>query len=227
MELLSTSKFPGESDAYREARNELLQAELELRGKIEEVAALRRKLPPGGLIKEDYTFQSMVKGDVVSVRLSELFAYGKDSLVIYSYMFAPGAEQPCPMCTSMLDGLNAQALHISQRTNIYAVAKSPIEKLASYVKKRGWSNLAFLSSNDNTYNADYLGENEEGSQMPMCNVFVKTDQGIRHFYGTEVLYTPVDGQPRHVDLIWPLWNVLDLTPEGRGNDWMPKLSYQD
>jgi len=227
MEPLSTSKFPGESDAYREARNELLQAELDLRHKIEEVAALRRKLPPGGLIKEDYTFQSMAKEGVVPVRLSELFAPGKDSLVIYSYMFAPGAEQPCPMCTSMLDGLNAQAQHISQRTNIYAVAKSPIEKLTSWINDRGWKHLKFLSSYDNTYNADYLGENEQGSQMPMCNVFVKGDEGIRHFYGSEILYTPVEGQPRHVDLIWPLWNVLDLTPEGRGNDWMPKLSYQD
>lgn len=225
MELLSEIKFPGESDAYREARNELLQAELDLRSKIEEVAALRRKLPPGGLIKEDYTFMSMSDGKAVPIRLSELFSPGKDSLVIYSYMYATDADNPCPMCTSMLDGLNAQALHISQRTNVFAVAKSPIEKLANWVNKRGWTHLQFLSSSNNSYNTDYLGENEKEQQMPMCNVFVKTPEGIRHFYGTEVLYAPVDGQPRHVDLIWPLWNVLDLTPEGRGNDWMPKLSY--
>ena len=91
--------FPGETDTYRVARDDLLQAEMELRAKIEEVAALRRELPPGGLV-EDYVFE----GVAGPVRLSELFTGGKTSLVLYSYMFGPNDEQPCPMCSSYLDG---------------------------------------------------------------------------------------------------------------------------
>lgn len=216
--------FPGESDAYREARNELLQAELDLRTQLEKVAALRRELPPGGPLKEDYVFEELNEQVVVKTKMSELFAPGKNSLVVYSFMFAPNADQPCPMCNSILDGLNGQTQHVTQRANLVVVAKAPIEKLSAWAASRGWQNLRLLSSYGNDYNRDYYGENE-GHQMPNCNVFVKTESGIRHFYASEVLYAGVEGQPRHVDLLWPLWNVLDLTPEGRGSDWMPKLAY--
>jgi len=215
-------KFPHESKAYRKARDELLRAETALRRQVEEVAALRRKLPAGGEVPGDYVFEG-AKG---KIRLSQLFKQG-DSLVAYSFMYGPKMAKACPMCTAMLDALNGNAQHIAQRTNLVVIAKSPLQRIQEYARSRGWSNLELLSSQGNSYNRDYFGENEKESQMPMLNVFVRRGGKIHHFYGTEMLYAPAKkGQnSRHVDTIWPLWNLLDFTPEGRGTDWYPKLQY--
>jgi predicted dithiol-disulfide oxidoreductase (DUF899 family) len=214
--------FPNESANYRSARRELLEAELALRRQVEKVAAMRRKLPDGGELLQDYIFES----ESGPVKLSQLFQRGQ-TLVAYSFMYAPNMKQACPMCTAFLDGLNGNAQHVAQRTNLVVIAKSPIERILQYARGRGWNHLRLLSSGGTTYNRDYHGENDKGAQMPMMNVFVKKDGKVRHFYGSELLYAPEDkGQnARHNDLMWPLWNVLDLTPEGRGTDWYPKLAY--
>jgi len=228
--LLHAVRFPGESSAYRTARNNLLQAEIDLRRQIERVAALRRKLPVGGAVPEDYVFEEGAGGLASSappriVKLSELF--GKDaSLIVYSFMYGP-MEEPCPSCTSILDGMNGAAPHVMQRINLAVVAKSPIERIRNFAKTRGWSNLRLLSSAKNTYNRDYHAESATGSQMPNLNVFVKRGNQVHHIFSTELLFGPSDpGQDnRHVDLIWPLWNLHDFTPEGRGTTWRPQLSY--
>jgi predicted dithiol-disulfide oxidoreductase (DUF899 family) len=215
-------EFPNENAAYRKARDKLLKAEQALRKHVEEVAALRRKLPAGGKVPEDYVFES----EQGSVRLSELFRKG-DTLVAYSFMYGPKMEKACPMCTSMLDGLNGNAHHIAQRTNLVVIAKSPPVRIQEHAKSRGWSNLRLLSSEKNTYNRDYFGEDDKGQQWPMLNVFVRKGGKVHHFWGSELFYAKSgDGMhPRHVDQLWPLWNALDLTPEGRGADWYPKLQY--
>lgn len=217
-------KFPNESKSYRVARNKLLNAEKALRSKVEAVAALRRKLPAGGEVPQDYAFES----EQGPVRLSELFERG-DTLVAYSFMYAPKMAQACPMCTSMLDGLNGNAHHIAQRTNLVVVAKSPLARIQEFARERGWSDLRLLSSAKNSYNRDYYGETEQESQMPMLNVFIRKKGEVRHFYGTELLFAKSEpGQnARHVDPLWSLWNLLDFTPEGRGKDWYPKLEYQE
>jgi len=213
--------FPNETKDYRGARDRLLEAELKLRKHIEEVAALRRKLPPGGEVPEDYAFE----GERGNVKLSELFING-NTLVAYSFMYGPKMEKACPMCTSMLDGLNGNAQHIAQRTNLVVIAKSPMRRILEHAKSRGWSNLKFLSSEKNSYNHDYHGETPDGAQMPILNAFVK-DKKVRHWYATELLFAKAEpGQnSRHVDAIWPLWNLLDFTPEGRSSDWYPRLDY--
>jgi predicted dithiol-disulfide oxidoreductase (DUF899 family) len=216
--------FPNEPKPYRAARNRLLRAEAALRRQVEKVAALRRKLPAGGKVPQDYVFE---EGDPPrAVRLSELFGE-RDTLVAYSFMYGPGMDKACPMCTSMLDGLDGNAPHIAQRTNLVVIAKSPIGRILEHARARGWHNLRLLSSAGNDYNRDYRGESPDGSQWPMLNVFVRRKGAIRHFYGTELLFARTErGQNnRHVDLIWPLWNLLDFTPEGRGRDWYPKLQY--
>ena len=214
--------FPNESASYRSSRKELLEAELALRRQVEKVASMRRRLPDGGELLQDYVFAA----ERGPVKLSQLFERG-NTLVAYSFMYGPNMKQACPMCTSFLDGLNGNAQHVAQRTNLVVIAKSPIERIKEYARGRGWDNLRFLSSGGTTYNRDYHGENDKGAQMPMMNVFVKKDGKVRHFYGSELLYAPEDkGQnARHNDLMWPLWNVLDITPEGRGTDWYPKLAY--
>jgi predicted dithiol-disulfide oxidoreductase (DUF899 family) len=216
-------RFPGESYDYRAARDRLLDAEIELRRSIERVAAARRGLPPGGEVPEDYGFE----GTDGVVRLSELFEPGKDTLAIYSFMYGPEVERPCPSCTSIVDALEGEAVHIGQRINLAVVGKSPLPRILAFAAERGWRRLRLLSSAGNTYNRDYFGETPEGDQMPMLNVFAREGGTIRHFWGSEILYAPTDpGQnERHVDYIWPLWGLLDVTPEGRGKDWQPSLGY--
>jgi predicted dithiol-disulfide oxidoreductase (DUF899 family) len=237
--------FPGESSEYRAARDRLLAQEVDLRRQMEAVAAARRELPLGGRVPRDYVFQGTgADGAPIDVRLSELFAPGKDSLVIYNFMFprdadddSPGpasgqsallplAEGPCPSCTALLDQLDGAAEHAGQHLNLAVVAKAPLSRVVTFVNERGWRRLRVLSSADNTYNRDYHGETADAIQRPMLNVFRRGRDGIRHFWGSELLYAASDrGQePRHVGTLEPLWNLFDLTPEGRP-DWYERFSY--
>ena len=234
--------FPGESDEYRAARDELLAREVELRRATEDVARARRRLPPGGVVPEDYVFRGR---DGVGVRMAELFVPGKDSLVVYSMMFPrdpaddrpgpaagrtallPLIEGPCPSCTALLDQLDGAVEHVSQRLTIAVVAKAPQPVMQAFGDERGWRHLRLLSSLGTTYNRDYHGETEQGHQRPMLNVFHREGDVIRHFWGSELLYAATEpGQDtRHVGTIEPLWNLYDLTPEGRGSDWEEQLTY--
>jgi predicted dithiol-disulfide oxidoreductase (DUF899 family) len=224
---LHDKRFPNETDEYRSERDRLLAAEIELRSQIEQVAAQRRRLPPGGRVPEDYSFDEMTAdGRVEPVRLSQLFAPGHTSLIVYGFMYGPEAESPCPMCTSLIDGFNASAVNLGQRVSMVVVAKSPIGRIIDFARRRGWDRIRLLSSSRTSFNRDYLAEDGEGNQLPMANVFSKGRDGIHHTWGSELLYVESEGDPCHVDLVWPLWNLLDLTPEGRGADWYPQLDYE-
>jgi predicted dithiol-disulfide oxidoreductase (DUF899 family) len=238
--------FPGESADYRVARDRLLEQEIELRRAMEAVAASRRELPPGGVVPEDYVFQGAAwDGVLTDVSLSELFAPGKDSLAIYSFMFprdpgdkTPGPaggqtallpleEGPCPTCVAFLDQLDGAVEHVAQHLNFAVVAKAPLERVLTFAEERGWGRLRLLSSAANTYNRDYHAETAEGDQRPILTIFHRDGDAIRHFWSSELFYAPWDpGQdPRHVGTLEPLWNLLDLTPEGRPADWNEQFSY--
>jgi predicted dithiol-disulfide oxidoreductase (DUF899 family) len=241
-----TIAFPAESADYRAARDRLLEQEMELRRATEAVAASRRALPPGGPVPEDYVFQGAgVDGVPSNVKLSELFEPRKNSLVIYNFMFprdpadtSPGPptgktallpleEGPCPSCTALLDQLDGAAEHARQHLNFAVVAKTSLQRLLTFAEERGWRRLRLVSSAANTYNRDYHGETAEGVQRPMLNVFRRDPDTIRHFWGSELLYAPTDSdqEPRHVGTLEPLWNLFDLTPEGRPTHWWEQLSY--
>lgn len=225
MSQLHDKAFPGESAAYRAARDELLRAELELRDRIEAVAAQRRALPLGGALPTDYAFEEVDEsGAVQTVRLSELFAPDKDTLLLYNFMYGPDWEKPCPMCTSVVDGWEGNAAYVTDRVDFAVVAKAPAPKWKAWAEGRGWHRVRLLSSHGNDFNADYHAEFDSsyGDQHPVLHVFVRRDGAIHHSWSSEVLYAATDGQPRHVDATWPLWNLLDLTPEGRGTDWYPE-----
>jgi predicted dithiol-disulfide oxidoreductase (DUF899 family) len=230
------TQFPGESGEYRLARNRLLEAETELRRAIERVAAQRRALPLGGVVPDDYVFEAADGGG--AVKFSELFAPGKDTLVIYSFMFPrwsgdtrpgpaagetarlPLAETPCPSCTSILDSLDGAAPHLAHPLNLAVVAKSDPARIRTFARERGWRHLRLLSAANNSYNRDYHAEAPDGEQSPVLNVFTRDGDRFRHRWATELMFAPRDvgEEPRHVDLIWPIWNVLDMTPGGRGSD---------
>ncbi|SFA71924.1 Predicted dithiol-disulfide oxidoreductase, DUF899 family [Collimonas sp. OK607] len=229
--------FPGESADYRAARTALLIEEMALRRQIESVAAHRRALPPGGELKQDYRFVGLDG----PVNLSSLFSSGKDTLAIYSFMYGPERARPCPGCTHFLDAIDGQVRHIDQRINFVVVAKRPLPDILAFAGERGWTGLHLLSTDGNTYDSDYFGDSsalspqmrrqqdfKDGREwdMPMLNVFRQEGKVIRHAWGSEMLYVPAEpGQDyRHNDLLDPMWNLFDMTPEGRG-DFQPKLNY--
>lgn len=228
--------FPNESAEYRRVRNALLEEEMALRRQIERVAAQRRALPPGGVVPEDYLFE----GEEGPMRLSQLFR-GRDTLAVYSFMFGPERERPCPGCVHFLDGLEGAAPHIRERAAFVVVAKSPIQRLLDVARERSWRHLRLYSTNGNTYDRDYFGDStglapamrkqqdfKDGEEwdMPILNVFRRDGDTVRHFWGSELLYTPPEpGQEyRHNDLLDPLWNFFDVTPEGRAG-FEPRLEY--
>lgn len=233
--------YPNESMAYRKARNALLEAEIALRAQVEAVAAQRRALPPGGAVPEDYVFERIgANGMPEKTRMSELFGR-HDTLILYSFMYGPDRERPCPGCTNLLDGLDGVAPHISQRVALYIVAKSPMARLVAWAHERGWDHLQFISTNGNRYDADYFGDTSnlsptmrkahgvpdaEDWDETIYNVFRREEGTIRHFWGSELSFGPSEPNQDHRsgDLTSPLWGLLDLTPEGRG-DFFPKLSY--
>jgi predicted dithiol-disulfide oxidoreductase (DUF899 family) len=227
----NSSRFPGESADYRRARNSLLRAEVKLRRQIEAVAAQRRQLPPGGEVRTDYVFDSLAPGDKSpkTVRMSELFGPGKRTLFLYNFMFpeAPDSMTPCPSCTSIIDSVDGAAQHVVQRINLVVVAKAPIARFREHARRRGWRHVNLLSSANNDFNRHYQAESAEGQQFPLAHVFVKRGKKIHHTWSSELWFAGADpGQDmRHVDFLWPVWSILDCTPEGRGKDWGPALEY--
>jgi predicted dithiol-disulfide oxidoreductase (DUF899 family) len=239
--------FPGESPEYRAARDRLLTQEIDLRRAMEAVAVARRELPPGGLVPEDYVFDGLdAEGRSAKFKLSELFAPGKDALVIYNFMFPrhpqddrPGPaegstarlkreEGPCPSCTAFLDQLDGAAMHVEAAgLNFVVIAKAPLDRLIAFAKERGWRHLRLLSAAGNSFKRDYHAETPEGFQMPMITVFRRQGDEIRHFWSSEMLYAPTDSgkDPRHTGTLEPLWNIFDLTPDGRPSDWHEQMHY--
>jgi predicted dithiol-disulfide oxidoreductase (DUF899 family) len=222
-------RFPDEPPEYRAARDALTRAESELARQVETVAAQRRSLPLGGVVAEDYVFSEGLAdlredGPARPVRLSELFG-GHDTLLLYSFMYSPGMARPCQMCTSLLDGLDGAVPDLADRAAFAVVAKSPVSDIRSYARERGWANLRLVSSAGTTYNRDYHGESASGEQLSRMNVFVRQAERVHHFYATEQTAPEPGWDDRHVDLLWPLWNLLDLTPEGRGSEWRPHYSF--
>ena len=215
-------RFPNESPEYRRARQALLAEEIELRRHIERVAEQRRALPPGGEVTKNYRFQ----GEGGPVSFADLFG-DKQTLVIYSYMFGPQRERPCPMCTSLLSAWDGEARDVEQRVALAIVARSPIERLVAFKKERGWRYLKLYSDLTEEFSRDYHAIPPQGGDDAAFNVFTRRDGKIRHFWSGEMGFEQADpGQdPRGAPDLMPIWTILDSTPEGRAPDWYPKLDY--
>jgi len=213
-------RVPNESAEYRRARQALLVEEIELRRHVARVAELRRALPPGGEVVKAYEFV----GAAGKASLAELFG-DKQTLIIYSYMFGPQRERLCPMCTSFMSIWEGKLPDVEQRVALVFVARSPIARLIEANKARGWTRHKVYSDTSGDYTCDYVSKDD--SDVPGYNVFTRHDGTIRHFWAGEMgLATADPGQdPRGAPDMDPLWTLLDTTPEGRGNDWYPKLSY--
>jgi predicted dithiol-disulfide oxidoreductase (DUF899 family) len=222
-ELAATNRtrHPNESDEYRRARQELLVEEIELRRHVERVAEQRRRLPTGGAVPDDYRF---VAEDGTEVTLSDLFGE-HDALVVYSYMFGPQREAPCPMCTSLMGGFEQKIPDIRQRVALAFTARSPIERLIAAKRARGWTNMPIFSDVSGDYTRAYVSA--EDADMPAYNVFTREGGEVRHFWSDEISGDMADPNqdPRGAVEMDPLWLLLDTVPEGRGITWHPSLTY--
>jgi predicted dithiol-disulfide oxidoreductase (DUF899 family) len=222
----SDMRFPNESAEYRRARAALLAEEIELRRHIERVAEQRRALPPGGEVKKNYAFE----GEAGPSSFADLFG-DKDTLIVYSYMYGPQRERPCPMCTSLLSAWDGEVPDIQQRVALAVVARSPIARLKAFKRERGWHYLPLYSDISGEFSRDYHALTKDGGDDAAFNVFTRRQETggftIRHFWGGEMNGKSADpGQdPRGAPDLMPLWTILDVTPHGRGTDWYPKLSY--
>ena len=217
--------LPGESEAYAAARKRILREEIEVRRKLTALSEMRQRLPDGPIVAKDYRFKNE-NGE--TLELADLFG-DHDTLVTYFQMYGPDRKRPCPMCTNALGGFNGNAKDIKQRAAFKILARSSVERQKVFALERGWHDLDFIQTVGDDYALDHGALNPvTGDEGPAYIVFRKdADQNVRYFYAAEMPAEAADpGQdPRGAVDFAPLWNVLDTTPEGRGEDWYPKPEY--
>lgn len=217
---MSEPRYPNESAEYRAARDELLELEKELVKTTRAVAEKRRELPLGGRLKEDYRFHWANDERLGSpVHLSELFR-DKPTLLLYNFMYGPGWDNPCLSCTSLMDGFDRTAYQVTRDAAFCGIAKAPAEKINDWANARGWKEINLVSGFGTTYQADYRCQaDSDDIQWPILHVFRKYAGEIYHFWGTELA-------GNHVDTVWPYWNLMDFTPEGRPDRLTPPQTFR-
>lgn len=226
---MQQTRLQGESQDYLNRREELRLAEIDLMRQRERVAEMRRGLPEGAAV-QDYVFEEgparLEAGDVPvrQVRLSELFTSPERSLVIYHLMYGKKQTTPCPMCTMWIDGFNGVARHLAQNVDFVVAAAADPPALRAHARDRGWHHLRMLSCGDSTFKYDLGSEDADGEQDSTISVFTTDGLGtVRHFYTTHPrMDTEID--QRGIDLLSPVWHLLDLTPQGR-DDWYAELAH--
>jgi predicted dithiol-disulfide oxidoreductase (DUF899 family) len=222
------TNLTNESEDYLAAREQLRLAEIELMQQGERVAALRRALPQGATVQDYELLEGPINleaGDEPhTVQLSELFTSPSRPLVIYHLMYGKKQVKPCPMCTLWTDASNGVAHHLAQNIDFAIVAAAELTALRDHARNRSWNNLRLLSAGTSTFKYDLGSEDADGAQDSTVSVFSKHADGtIRHAYSAHPRMSP-DIKERGIDALVPVWNYLDLTPQGRGN-WYPSLSY--
>ncbi len=219
----SRTPFPGESADYRDARRALLQAEIDFRRQMTRLTAQRRALPPGPVVAKNYRFRDENGTDL---GLADLFG-DKSTLVAYFWMYGPQRARPCPMCANWLGAVNGNAADIKQRVALKILGRSSVERQRAFATERGWRDLDFVQTVGDDYAADLGLINEDGSENPSLIVFKRAGGEVRLFWSSGMTREMADpGQdPRDAPDIASLWSILDLTPDGRGADWYPKLRY--
>jgi predicted dithiol-disulfide oxidoreductase (DUF899 family) len=220
---LAKTPFPGESTEYRKAREALVAEEIEFRRNMTRLTEQRGALPPGPAIEKNYRFK-----DANGSELGFPDLFGRhNALVTYFWMFGPQRERPCPMCTNWLGAVNGNAADIKQRVALKVLGRSPVSRQIAFAQERGWRDLDFVQTIGDDYAKDIGVLKSDGSEWPAITVFKRDGDEVRLFWAAEMTSEMADPgeDPRLAPDIASLWSILDLTPDGRGKDWYPKLSY--
>ncbi len=226
---MRNTRLTNESPDYLARREELRLAEIELMKQRERVADLRRRLPEGAVVK-DYVFQEgpadLRAGDmpIRTVTLSQLFSQPDRALIVYHFMFGKKQTTACPMCTLWIDGFNGVAQHLAQNADFVIAAAADPPTLRDHARSRGWNNLRLLSCGTSSFKYDLGSEDEDGNQESTLSVFTRDQHGtVCHFYTAHPQMAD-DIHQRGLDLLNPVYNMLDLTRQGR-DDWYAELAY--
>jgi predicted dithiol-disulfide oxidoreductase (DUF899 family) len=220
---LARTPFAGESPEYRKAREALVAEEIEFRRRMTRLTEQRRSLPPGPVIEKDYRFK-----DANGSESGLLDLFGRhDALVTYFWMFGPQRERPCPMCTNWLGAVNGNAADIKQRVALKVLGRSPVPRQLAFAQERGWRDLDFVQTIGDDYAKDIGSLKSDGAEWAAITVFRRDGDKVRLFWAAEMTADMADPgeDPRLAPDVASLWSILDLTPDGRGTDWYPKLSY--
>jgi predicted dithiol-disulfide oxidoreductase (DUF899 family) len=162
---MPVARHPDESPAYAKLRDELQQAEVELRDQRERVAALRRRLPRDHAIA-DATLEEIRDGQRVGVTLSELFEDPAKPLLLMHFMYGKAQTAPCPMCTAWADGYDGALPHIQQTANFAVLVAGDVATFSAYARHRGWRNLRLVGARDSDLKRTLGVETDDGARIP-------------------------------------------------------------
>lgn len=201
-------------------RKAFLARERELTRLRDEIARERRQLP-WVRIDKDYVFAAP-QG---RLSLGDLFD-GRRQLLVQHFMLGPGWEEGCPSCSYMADHSDGMIVHLANRdTTLVAVSRAPLAEIERFRRRMGWQ-FTWVSSHGSDFNYDFgvsfTPEAVEGDachynygtsphahdELPGVSAFIKDDAGnVFHSYSTYA---------RGVEVMMGTYNMLDLTPKGRG-----------
>jgi predicted dithiol-disulfide oxidoreductase (DUF899 family) len=193
---------------WNAAHEALLAKEKELTRARDALNAERRKAPMVR-VEKPYSFE----GPNGPVSLLDLFD-GRPQLILYHFMFAPGVdgwpEAGCPGCSMFIDNIGQFALtHLANRDASFAVvSRGPLANLQAYKARMSW-NMLWVSSEKNSFNADFGLTTDKGEEHGI-SVFVRDGDAIYRTYFTTA---------RGTELVGTIWSLLDLTPFGRQETW--------
>ena len=218
----------GTRSEWLEARVALLAEEKELTRRSDQLARKRQELPWVPIEKE-YLFET---GEG-SRTLKELFD-GRSQLLVYHFMFGPSVEgwpeAGCPGCSYTADSLDGAVVHLEHHdVTFVAVSRAPVERLHAYRRRMGWS-FPWVSYGNSDFNLDFAVFTEEGrrtgtgfnfgtpkhadidlrgEELHGLSAFAREDDVVYHTYST---------YDRGTDVLNATWQLLDRTPQGRGED---------
>jgi predicted dithiol-disulfide oxidoreductase (DUF899 family) len=188
------------TDEWAAARAALLVKEKECTRALDSLAAERRRLPMVALDAQKYEFTAP---DGRRAGLADLFD-SRRQLVIYHFMLEPGQDWMCGGCCSFTDNLAQTQWHLNARdTRLILMARAPQEEIQRVRRRFGWS-LPFYSSYGSEFNDD-MGLTAFGLSVLLRD----GDEVFRTYFTTA----------RGVDRLRTDFNLLDLTPYGRQEEW--------
>src|SRR5262249_29711600 len=158
---------------------------------------------------------------ICEVRLSQLFRAPERTLIMYQMMYGKKQTKPCPMCTSWVDCFNGIVKHVEQRADCVVLMAADVPTIRAYARRRGWGNVRFVSAGASTFKFDLGSESADGGQDSTISVFTLKGGKPRLFYNGHPRLSE-EQKERGIDLLNPIWNFFDMTPEGRG-DFVAKV----